>query len=290
MSRQQQQTSPEEDAERYAIAVLGLSMFALVFFFSFFQYILLSVRCFPSKIKLTKVELFGGVVAVWVIHQVFDMALQFILDTCIKLAIPADTATMYVDFRNATYNVQNTLGFGSFCTLLVGEVAMNWLVFLLLVSFFDSGVPLLFDILQGPFGVSSALVHRFNVRIDEVTKFIVDFIKEDGISYLIRNGWPDHGILSVSKYCDISKVQRQYITKGRKERNLVWNFTVRECALDELKEVLGPIGRYGELGFYVAGNVVSFEASGIGCTARIAFQTEDHRPAAKNAADHIKTA
>jgi hypothetical protein len=54
-------------------------------------------------------------------------------------------------------------------------------------------------------------------------------------------------------------------------RTLTWNIAIDKKALDEMKETLGPPGGFGEMGFNVTGEGVSFEAMGIGTRFNLSF-------------------
>jgi hypothetical protein len=54
-------------------------------------------------------------------------------------------------------------------------------------------------------------------------------------------------------------------------RTLTWNIAIDKKALDEMKETLGPPGGFGEMGFNVTGEGVSFEAMGVGTRFNLSF-------------------
>lgn len=54
-------------------------------------------------------------------------------------------------------------------------------------------------------------------------------------------------------------------------RTLDWDVVVEKSALDEMKETLGPPGGFGELGFIVEKDGVSFQAMGVGTKFNLRF-------------------
>jgi hypothetical protein len=60
-------------------------------------------------------------------------------------------------------------------------------------------------------------------------------------------------------------------------RTLSWNIAIDKKALDEMKETLGPPGGFGEMGFNVSREGVSFEAMGIGTRFNLSFSLRKPR-------------
>ncbi|CAG8956676.1 hypothetical protein HYFRA_00012220 [Hymenoscyphus fraxineus] len=63
--------------------------------------------------------------------------------------------------------------------------------------------------------------------------------------------------------------------EDQKERTLDWDIVIGKGALDEMKETLGPPGGFGELGFVVEQDGVSFQAMGVGTKFNLRFSVRE---------------
>jgi hypothetical protein len=278
------------DAENYAFAALGISSFALGMAGALAQYLLLSLRCFPSKLRPTNGELFCVMVALFLLHYIFDTILSDLVDNFIFMVIPEDVAVLYATHRGTHFKLQSAFALGP-GTLLLAEVSISWLIFLSLVYILDTVIPLLLNLIWQPYIVYFTLLRRFETRFDELTRFANDFSQNEGLKLLLRRGWTGYDILFTRKYYDVAKLERHFSASGKKGGpSLQWTFTVRQDALDEIMDTLQPIGHFGELGYNISGNKVTFEAAGVGCTATVSFEMQDYRLARRHADGHMKVA
>jgi hypothetical protein len=117
---------------------------------------------------------------------------------------------------------------------------------------------------------STALRKRIKARLLEVAESLrdIDWRKPLGSGLIIE----DAQSLSDQKACQLISLERH---KSRDpvegSRTLNWNIAIDKKALDEMKETLGPPGGFGEMGFNVTGEGVSFEAMGIGTRFNLSF-------------------
>jgi hypothetical protein len=290
MAPLQQVNHLEADAQQYAITALAISSTVVGLGVVFLQYLLLSIRCFPSKLRPTTGELVCLVTAFWILHYIFDEILSTIVDGYINFVAPGDVVVMYGAFRGSNYNLHKAMAFGP-GTLLVVEIATTCIVFLTLDFLLDTIIPLL-NSPRDRRAIFYTLLRRFQARCNELTKFAHDFHMQEGMKLLVRRGWAGHKLLFMRKYSDVARFERRYIKAGGKkeERTLAWNFTVSQHALDEIMGILETIGSFGELGFHISGDKVSFQAMGVGSSINLVFELEDYALDGVHGEEHVKLA
>ncbi|CAG8978862.1 hypothetical protein HYALB_00008517 [Hymenoscyphus albidus] len=84
------------------------------------------------------------------------------------------------------------------------------------------------------------------------------------------------GDLKIQKEPNVSATTQlisfeRHKVEDQKEMTLDWDIVVEKGALDEMKETLGPPGGFGELGFVVEQDGVSFQAMGVGTKFNLRF-------------------
>ena len=224
------------------------------------------------------------------LHYIFDTILSDLVDNFIYIVVPEDVAALYATYRETHFKLQSAFAFGP-GTLLIAEIAISWLTFLSLVYVFNRVIPFLLNLISEPNVVYFTFLGRFEDRFDQLAKFTNDFNRNGGLKLLLRRGWTGYDLLLKRKYYDVVKLERHYCASGKKgEPSLQWNFTVSQGALDEMMDTLRPIGQFGELGYNISGNKVTFEATGAGCTATVSFEMADYRLASNETKEHMKLA
>jgi hypothetical protein len=242
------------------------------------QYSLVRIRCFASKIKPTTSELFCLMAAFWIVHHVLDEILFTIVDGSISLLVTKEVICLYENLRRTTYNLQHYargMGQGSGAAtivLLFDEILLTFLVSQILDFTLDTVIPVCVDICLDHDAVSA----RFQDRCNKLVKFSQDFSDKGGMKFQYGRGWTGIYLQSCRKNFGTASLERCYIRSGIKgDRILTWNMAVDQYAIDEMKQTLGPIGEFGELGFHVSGDKVCFEAMCTGSTFSLTFGLEE---------------
>jgi len=117
---------------------------------------------------------------------------------------------------------------------------------------------------------STAIRKKVEARLLEIAESLraIDWRNLLGTGLVVE----DSPRLNDKKACQLISLERH---KSRDPiegaRTLTWNIAIDKKALDEMKETLGPPGGFGEMGFNVSGEGVSFEAMGIGTRFNLSF-------------------
>ncbi|KAB8305172.1 hypothetical protein EYC80_004462 [Monilinia laxa] len=85
----------------------------------------------------------------------------------------------------------------------------------------------------------------------------------------------DMGTGSQEQIIELSRQRTESLKNGDHERKLDWRLVIDEEALNEMKEMLGPPGGFGELGFNVAKDRVCLGAVCRGSSFVLTFELED---------------
>ncbi|KIN02380.1 hypothetical protein OIDMADRAFT_179636 [Oidiodendron maius Zn] len=275
MSSQEAAGVLSSKAEEYAVLALAISIFLVGLGLSAMEYLLLSIRCFVHKLKPTNGELIFLVSAFWSSICLFDLAFSTAIDGFISLVATADVVAKYNELRGQNYTLEKALAVNS-AILLIYQIVTTWAIHLLLVTILDTVLPFILSLLRDCRGTFFGLFSRFVHRCIDLGVFAHDFIEKEGIKILVRRGWIGHRLQFMRTCSDICKFNRRYIVDGAKKgaRYLAWNLTVSQDALQEVMEILQPIGDFGELGFHTSPNKVNFEAMGSGSTVNFMIEME----------------
>lgn len=144
------------------------------------------------------------------------------------------------------------------------------------------GLESLFPLLLATRVDSAAVLHKCQLRGLEVIELMqeIDWTALPRLGSLLGkatafNERKSHQLISLERHQSDDPVEGA--------RTLNWSIAVDKKALDEMKETLGPPGGFGEMGFSVSQEGVSFEAMGIGTRFNLSFllsksPTGDQRP------------
>jgi hypothetical protein len=287
----QSEAEAEADAKHYATVAFAISGLVVGLGMAFLQYLLFRIRYFTSKTRPTTPELSCLVATFWIVHYLVDEILSTLVNGYMCFWQSQAFIGFYGNFRGTTYNLKGAMGWGTL-SLLIHEVAGTWFVFQTLTFIINTGVPTIVNLLRDHRAVRSLFQNRFQNRLTELVRFAHDFNERGGWTFRIGRGtWAVGQLKYVRRYFDVANFERNYIvglTRG--DRTLIWNFTVDQSALDEIKEIFGIIGLFGELGFTVTGNQVSFAAMGRGATVNIVFELEEDRLESIREEERMKSA
>jgi hypothetical protein len=280
-----------DDALDHATHALAISVLLVGLGLSVIEYLLLSIRCFDSKVKPTNGELTFLVTAFWFLLYLFDLAFSKIIDAIISFFATAEVVAVYVDIRHQIFTVEKALAISP-AILLLGEIVTTWAIHLLLVVIFDAVIPFILSLLRDYRGTFFGLRSRFEHRCNELAQFTAEFIYMNGMAILVDREWIIHRFQFMRPCFDICKFERCYSAGGGKKEFcfLTWNITVSQEALKEVMEVLKTIGDFGELGFHTSGNKVSFEATGSGSTVNLVIEMGGHGLEVTRADEHPDSA
>jgi hypothetical protein len=140
-------------------------------------------------------------------------------------------------------------------------------IHLILVNLFDHGLPFASSFLHHPKKVTPQIRSRFFNFFAFMLPLILHPFSQTPIP---RNStWH----VETESTSQIIRFQRALSNgSGKQQRNLFWNPDIDKDAMNEMKEILGPAGGFGELGFCVQKGSVKFECMGIGTSFILTFK------------------
>lgn len=272
----------ESTATKYALLAFTISTFGALLYLALIQLLLLKIHYSKQRIKAPNSRELSLVVTIlWCFHRALDNILGFIIDTCVLIISPKETLTEYQNLRCDSYNLafwakgraETTLAWDGI-VLLSLEVFITWLLSQGLVLLLDCIVPVFRDIRSGNHQYIAA---HLQARVLELFDFaqklreINDF-RSPLEESRTRNEdfWEDEKVNA--QLVRLKRLQTDIPEKG--QRTLTWDLTIDKNALNEMKETLGPPGGFGELGFNVGSDRVSFGAMGVGTDFNLTFVLE----------------
>jgi hypothetical protein len=146
---------------------------------------------------------------------------------------------------------------------LVYKVLVTWLIHKAINFILETALPF-WDELAGD---SELAKLKFEARASDLMEGVKDLVRgerrsQNRVQAVNRSGQ------------DISLQRRQMYNPIEGQRTLDWNIVVEKMALDEMKEILGPPGGFGEMGFNVSKDGVCFGAMGVGTRFNLKFSLE----------------
>jgi len=117
---------------------------------------------------------------------------------------------------------------------------------------------------------SIVVLEKIHARGLEVIEFIRDIDwRRSPATEIVLGKLP---AFNEKRSCQLISLERhQSDDPAEGARTLSWTLAIDKKALDEMKETLGPPGGFGEMGFNVSREGVSFEAMGIGTRFNLSF-------------------
>lgn len=266
----------------YASVAFWLSSFGAFCYLIITQLLLLGIHYSNQKVKApTPLELNLIVTVLWCFYRALDNAFEFLYGLFVYIVAPNDVFTQYQSLRQESYSLKywysgesGSGGGWDGIIVLLSEVLVTWLVFQSLILFLDTILPAFRDIRLGN--------HQYlAVKVQSRVLELFDFGRRvyEGSSrkdprveskVLSKKLWEDDNVS-----WELIRLKRfQMSTPSKGQRTLNWDLTIDKNALKEMKETLGPPGGFGELGFDVASDRVSFGAMGIGTSFNLTFLLE----------------
>jgi hypothetical protein len=264
-------------AAKYAFFSFILSGLGAGLYMIAIQYLILKVRYIKSRAKPpSSLETGILVTALWLIHRLLDTVLNFTLGIFVLVSAPPGTLASYLVLRQDEYSLVSWAGCHTEwrgTALLYHEVISTWLLSRGILFCINTLVPLIRDHPQD-------LTLRFQMRCLELFYFFQAF-NQNAPSTPDLHPRPRLGKVRSAGAGDLPtnvqaiNLKRYQDETPKGQRTLSWDLTVDKQALDEMMETLGPPGGFGELGFSVSGDRVSFGAMGIGTRFNLTFVLEN---------------
>ncbi|KAM3078554.1 hypothetical protein ACMFMG_006426 [Clarireedia jacksonii] len=262
----------EENAITLAITAFTISNLMAWCFMVVVQYFVFKVLCSKtantSTVPPTMLETYLLVAGLWIAHRVLDGVLYGVMDMVVCVLASNETLERYGSLRGKIYNLGYWTG-GWKGTWIGNGVVLLGMETLLLVS--DTLVPLYREIRHD----RRLIGDLFWNRLVEVESYMRTINWRGDNDFQSSSGLEGHEELRPRKQCVEFERQRNEPEEG--QRSLDWMLVVDKEALNEMMESLGPPGGFGELGFNVGKDKVSFGAMGIGTSFTLTFRLEPER-------------
>jgi hypothetical protein len=221
------------------------------------QFFLLKAQHFhqtnPRNRPLTSFEKCIIGTAFWIFFQLGCSAIGLIISFSKTVIMSTDIQHPSAGNTNQT---QSASGTGRF----VYKVLATWLIHKAINFVLETVLPFWEEMACD----SERARLKFEARVSELLEGIQDFVQGRGFG---------HNRVQVIRGSghEISLERHQVNNPMEGQRTLDWNIVVDKTALDEMKETLGPPGGFGEMGFNVSKDGVSFEAMGVGTRFNLRF-------------------
>ncbi|TEY51378.1 hypothetical protein BOTCAL_0266g00100 [Botryotinia calthae] len=235
----------------------------------------------------------------WLIHSLFNALLTSLLNTFVSLVSIPETTNTYLEWRSTIYNLHYwTFGTGDheshiywFVKLLVLEMIISWLLSQAFQWVMDTMIPFLEE-LRGDYDVRGGLrsverrtreIYKFMRMIDWKHDFDFSQSQSQSLNASLLHHHHDASISPDENHqqkreqiIELSRQRSESLSseRGTQERKLDWKLIIDASALNEMKEMLGPAGGFGELGFSVAKDRVCLGAVSRGSSFMVTFGLE----------------
>ncbi|KAF7921013.1 hypothetical protein EAE99_007865 [Botrytis elliptica] len=229
----------------------------------------------------------------WLLHSLLNTLLISLLNTFVSLLSTPETTHTYLEWRSTIYNLHywafstgDESSIYRFAKLLVLEVIFSWLLSQVSQWVMETIIPFLGE-LRGDYDFRGVL-RSVGRRTREIYKFMLDVdwshdfeFSQSSNAQLLNGGdastSPDENhIQQKEQIIELSRQRSECLSteKGTQERKLDWKLIIDASALNEMKEMLGPAGGFGELGFSVARDRVCLGAVSRGSSFMVTFGLE----------------
>ncbi|TGO41903.1 hypothetical protein BHYA_0015g00660 [Botrytis hyacinthi] len=229
----------------------------------------------------------------WLLHSLLNTLLISLLNTFVSLLSTPETTHTYLEWRSTIYNLHYwafSTGDESpiyrFAKLLVLEVIFSWFLSQVSQWVMDTIIPFLGE-LRGDSDFRGML-RSMGRRTRDIYKFMFmidwshDFELSQSSNAQLLNGGDaspsadENHNQKKEQIIELSRQRSESLSseKGTQERKLDWKLIIDASALNEMKEMLGPAGGFGELGFSVARDRVCLGAVSRGSSFMVTFGLE----------------
>ena len=227
------------------------------------QYLLLKIHRMrkilaPENIP-TVTETWVGVATFWVCQFVLNVVGIWILDI---LFVRPGTSGLFVDGPVQPSGIRGAV------RLLLDRIVFSWMLHHGLVILLDFVPPFTRDLQGDPQRELTKLLSRAIELLTFIHKIAIGPDTADAPPFPIKTPIQDSNSRSSTQTVRLQRTHHH--TEG--PRILAWNLVVEKDALNEMKEILGPPGGFGELGFSVGGDGIRFEAMGVGTSFVLDFE------------------
>jgi hypothetical protein len=221
------------------------------------QFLLLKAQHFyetnPRNRPLTSFEKFIIGTSFWTIF-ILGSYVTGLATRLVKMIVVSGDRENRETFAKSNWN---TWGIGP----MIYKILATWLIHQAINFFLETVCPFWEEMSSDAEGACL----RIEARARELLEGVREFAQGRGFG---------HKRLIVLKHGsgqEISLERHQVHDPLEGQRTLDWNIVVDKNALDEMKETLGPPGGFGEMGFNVSKDGVSFEAMGVGTRFNLKF-------------------
>jgi len=256
-------------ARSFALVSFTVSIICDCVFMILLQFVLLKAHNAKKNLKSPRpLEIYIVVTLLWTFHWIFDSTINSLTIFGISFLLSPNEKDQYRDLRAQYHRLEFWLHDSvkpSSCDglrLLFFQILATWLISQGIILVFYSVIPLLHAIWWSPQRVIQKLYSRGMELLDilkEINRkpLIIPYVCSEKCpgEKLSRTGMETTHAISFRRH--------QTHDPGAEERILDWDLTIEKSALDEMKEILGPPGGFGELGFNVAEDRVFFGAMGV---------------------------
>ncbi|KAE8446011.1 hypothetical protein EG329_012650 [Mollisiaceae sp. DMI_Dod_QoI] len=237
-------------------------------------------KVLPLEVVPTQLELYAAVACVWLaylgsIKTIVHGARGFIwiLSKFELVDIPSHGFLRGCDLVACLDNTLSDHFSGAgIVAQLVRQVITTWQLNQGLLFILDIAIPFIQSFHHKPRTTIETLYSRVNILVAFLKLITIGLASSHSPNHpKLRTANNDSHPLSTTQKVLLQRTQPSSPKKGR---TLSWSLTVDKESIDEMKEMLGPPGGFGELGFCVTKNEVRFEAMGVGTSFALAFGAE----------------
>ncbi|KAI9648742.1 hypothetical protein NHQ30_003382 [Ciborinia camelliae] len=216
--------------------------------------------------------LVGGL---WIIHGFVDRILSLILDTIVWLVSSRETTATYMEWRDSLYNMRYWAGgvesgIAGSVILLAVELIATWLLSQTFLLISDTLIPILHELRQD----HKIVLARTQRRALELHQYVSMMDWRNDSESMLSKMEDESGNGHQEQIIELSRQRSDSLKNGDHERKLDWRLVIDKEALNEMKEMLGPPGGFGELGFNVAKDSVCLGAVSRGSSFILTFGLE----------------
>ncbi|PMD17099.1 hypothetical protein NA56DRAFT_648846 [Hyaloscypha hepaticicola] len=222
--------------------------------------------------QLTPEELFVGI-AIFLAFKSCIVQLLMVIGSFLLIGLSVVAFNGQGEEENHQYASHGTghmgLGFFSdnFASILRATL-ITWIVHLGLIYFLETGIPFCRQLLKS----REKTLKKVNARLKAIYNFLKSTLNDpfSGLSVSFAGDVADEIVNSNGQIIYLVRRQTDHPNEGK--RILSWKIVVDSEAMNEMKETLGPPGGFGELGFNISRDGVTFEAMGVGTSFNLMFK------------------
>lgn len=244
----------------FALTVLVESGFMVLL-----QALLLQMQHFhqrnPHMHPLSSTEKFLIATAFWVVFCISGRIFHFLVQILGSIVSSAHAEHAEDKIINQAHYTRQ-FGFGT----IVYNIMATYMIHHTINFFLETVVPLWEELNRDGAGVQQKIEVRIGQSFGGLRELGRTMMKKSRHEW--NQGEKKKSVVSESG--QLICLERHKV-EDQRGRTLDWDIVVEKSALDEMKEILGPPGGFGELGFVVEKDGVSFQAMGVGTKFNLRF-------------------